>query len=73
MSFAESRLERGNMAGPCELYAQPDMIRAEPIMEPAGVDPVLMEPISDLGQTDGEVSIVQAELDRVHFGQSHSH
>src|SRR3954452_17450053 len=42
------------------------MTRAHPVVQQARVYPVLMEPVSYFGQTDSEVSILKAELDRVH-------
>jgi hypothetical protein len=45
------------MAGPRELYPQPHMIHTQPVMKQAGVDAVLIEPVSDLGQANSEVSI----------------
>ena len=49
-----------------ELYTHVHMIRTQSVMKQAGVDSVLIEPVSDLGQPDSEVSIFKAELDRVH-------
>jgi len=42
------------------------MTRAHAVVQQARVYPVLMEPVSYLGQMDSEVSILKAELDRVH-------
>ena len=62
----ESRPKRGGMARLRELYTHVHMIRTQSVMKQAGVDSVLIEPVSDLGQPDSEVSIFKAELDRVH-------
>src|SRR4051812_8862264 len=42
------------------------MTRAHAVVQQARVYPVLMEPVSYFGQTDSEVCILKAELDRVH-------
>ena len=49
-----------------ELNPKPDMIGTEPVMKQARVDAMALEPVSDLGQADCEIAIVEAEVNWVH-------
>lgn len=65
-SFAESCAKCGDVAGFREINAKADMIGSEPVTEKARVDATLLEPVSDLCQSDGEVAIAQPQVDWVH-------
>ena len=70
LSFAKCRPKGGGMARLRELDPQQHVILAQAIMEPARVYPVLLEPVSDLSETDSKIPVVKSELDRIHVWQS---